>query len=368
MEKKPFMTRTDLVKKWETQEGANEYKTMMRKNNLSPSEYDNNYLDTVNSYASEGIDLTSNRGWQRYLADADKAKNAPKYDFNSNGKDDWWEYVWGWIKGTDRANAAMNPNDSWKDEQRAEFGDLYLNSIDDARAYAKKINNEINVQNEENAVGQIQKEATNNIFSGALHSLGAVLTSPLQGLDYLSDVVQVIRGQDTADGTLSLGEYSRAVTDAMSDHINDFTGTFGENVPLIGGQGLGDAYEWGIKAAGSAVAGMVFGDLGTIASYFGQGASKAMRSALDSGANEWTAAIYGAAVGAVEAAMEQLGPEAFGYNKDIFAFSVDEIIKDKLGWMGAQVLEESVTKAAQELIDLVFYGEDSNLIRAMSGK
>ena len=116
--------------------------------------------------------------------------------------------------------------------------------------------------------------------------------------DFLYDMALVSAGREIApDGYITPFEYSQAVTGGISQDLNETYGTLNENIPVIGGKGWGDAYGLGTSIAQSAVSGLTLGSVGTLVSYFGQGAAAGVDEALARGASEEQAVGYGLALG-----------------------------------------------------------------------
>ena len=322
-------------------------------------------------------------GWQKYLADTEASKQAEKkvlkYDLNEDGKEAWWEKALGRLGESGysadttlpmaNTTQAINdlrttglpdyttPEDDWNDEQRNIFGYLYSTNPDEASKYAEYLNTEAK---EKEALQKIKDSATDNFWAGAAHTAGAIATAPLGLADFLNDLVMANAGVSNTqyDGTVSPFEYSQAVTGGISEHLNENYGTIDESIPIIGGKGWGDVYGLGTSIAQSAVSGYTMGGLGTLVSYFGQGAASGVDDALSRGASEEQAVLYGALQGLAEGVAESIGIDNLFKLGASPARSV--IIKNILKQAGAEGLEEGLTSIMSNAIDNVVMGDQSN--------
>ena len=261
------------------------------------------------------------QGWEKYLADV-KASESEK------GEEKFWDKIGRYLSeggvvtdtslpmGTTTAaiNSLRNdtgfqrPQDDWSEEQKRIFGYLYQTSPTEAYNYATITNNQNKMASEEEALKKIAESATSNFGAGLAHTLGAIATAPLGLADYLSDLANANAGRPiTSDGFVSPFEYSQAVTEGITTHLNEMSGTINENVWMLGGKGLGDLYGLGTSIAQSMATGYTMGSTGTLIAYFGQGAASGVDEALARGANDGQALLYGTALGVFEGLAEMVG-------------------------------------------------------------
>lgn len=206
-------------------------------------------------------------------------------------------------------NSYREPNDKWTDEQWNEFGYLYAESPSKAFAYAEQINRLITDQEESAARERIGANASKNVGTGVLNTLGAIATAPLGLADYLDNLVEYsARGTITNDGVLSPFEYSQAATSGIADKLNSY-GTIDEDKFMIGGKGWGDVYSLGVSAANSLVSAYTLGGTGTLVNFIGQGGASGVDEALERGANPGQALLYGSIVGAAEGLTESINAD-----------------------------------------------------------
>ena len=314
------------------------------------------------------------QGWQKYLAD----QEASKQEVVAEEEDEkWWEKIGRWFGSGGAVDTSLpmgttsqvihsvrdtglpdytTPQDDWTDEQRNIYGYLYITKPDEASKYAEYLNTEFK---EEEEIKEIQASATSSLGAGAAHTLGAIATAPLGLADFLNDLVLANAGVSNTqyDGIVSPFEYSQAVTGGVSEHLNEY-GTIDESIPIIGGKGLGDLYGLGTSIAQSAVSGYTLGGVGTLVSYFGQGAASGVDDALSRGASEDQALLYGTVLGVAEGLAEQIGID------NLFKLgaspTVKVAIKNILKQAGAEGLEEGLTSVISNIADNAIMQDQSN--------
>ena len=335
----------------------------------------------------ENIDAEkASQGWHKYLADEETAKNAPKHDVNGDGKEAWWETALGlfsdvgYSADTTLPTAGVTqtihdlrndeyynkrPEKDWTEEQKNAFGQLYLESPALAYMFAEDTNNRNAKKKEEDALKKIAESATSNFGAGLGHTIGAIATAPLGMADFFGDLAMANAGREIApDGNVSPFEYSQAVTGGITEHLNEMSGTLNDNIPIIGGKGLGDFYGLGTSIAQSMASAYTFGPGGTLVAYFGQGAASAMDDALARGVSDWQAALYGTALGAFEGIAESIGIDnlfKLGASTTIKGF-----LKNVLKQAGAEGMEEGLTALLSNIADNAIMQDKSNFNRLVA--
>lgn len=202
------------------------------------------------------------------------------------------------------------PQGDWSDEERRVLGGYYSTDPQKALDYVVRKNNEKAKAEQAKTEAGIQGYATTNLGTGTLSTAGAILAAPFGLADYLDDVTDKLAGRPIIEeGMVTPFEFSQAVTGGISTHLNEMSGTLNENIPVIGGKGLGDLYGLGTSVAQSAASAYTMGSLGTLVSYFGQGAAAGVDDALSRGATDDQALFYGLVLGAAEGISENIGAE-----------------------------------------------------------
>jgi hypothetical protein len=310
-----------------------------------------------------------NEGYNKYLEDM-KASTTDKED------EKWWETLGRYLSGSTpdtslpmatasqaasdiRADDSYRkPGEDWSVQQKSKFGELYLADPEAAYKYAEQANSENNKRKEESEANKIKESATENFGSGLGHTIGAIATAPLGAADYLKDLIYASEGRDiTSDGTISPFEYSQAVTGGISEHFNEKGGTLDEDILIIGGKGWGDVYGLGTSIAQSMASAYTLGGVGTLISYFGQGAAAGVDDALSRGATDEQALLYGTAVGAFEGVAEKMGID--NLFKLGSASTVKGLLKNILQQAKAEGLEEGFTSLFSNIADNIIMQDKS---------
>ena len=348
----------------------------------SDMEYDSWHksMQTEEDYKKyfEGVDTTkATQGWQKYLEDEEAKRNVLKYDLNKDGKEAWWEKVLGRL-GQGNVDTSMpmagysqvlqdiendesyrRPGDEWTEEQRNAFGNLYIESPDLAYAFAEQTNKRNNKAKEEAAIKKIQESATSGFGSGFLNTVGAIVSAPLALADVLQDAAYVNAGREIGpDGLVSPFEYSQAVTGGISTHLNEKGGTLDADIPIIGGKGWGDVYGLGTSIAQSMASAYTLGSVGTLVSYFGQGAAAGVDDAIARGATGEQALLYGAALGTFEGVAEMIGID--NLFKLGSSSTIKGLIKNIIKQAGAEGAEEGLTSVLSNIADAIVMQDKSN--------
>ena len=251
------------------------------------------------------------------------------------------------------------PTSEWSEDQRRVYDYLRIyGKAGEASEYAISVNNSINQAEKDAYTAAIENFATDNFFSGAASTAGAILSAPLGLADYLADIVEMnARGTITTTGEVSPFEFSQTVTSGISQELNEF-GTINEDIPIIGGKGWGDVYGLGTSIAQSALAAYTGGSGQALVTFFGSAAASATDDALSRGATEEQALMYGTAAGLAEALAEQVGVEKL---LNIGAsYTVKELIVNIAKQAGSEAIEELLTSLANNISDNLILQDNSN--------
>ena len=309
------------------------------------------------------------KGWEQYLADEAKANE------NESKTPAWLEVInRGFVTANDNpVNMAFNnvvydyrkddsykkTSEQWSEEQKRVFGALWLSDKTEAENYAIETNNAINQAIKDGKVKDIENSATSSFGAGFGHTLGAILTSATGLADIMNNFAEyAARGTITTDSFVTPFEYSQAVTGGISNKLNEMSGTLNDDIPIIGGKGLGDAYGIGTSIVQSAFSAYAFGSTGTLINYFGSGAASAVDDALARGASEEEALGFGVLNGLAEGI-----PEMFGVD-NLFKLGASNTLKsffiNVLKQAGAEGLEEGATSLINAFADNLIMGDKSN--------
>ena len=335
---------------------------------LDSHKYD--YVKNSTDYAN-----TSASGWETYLSDDEKKKQEALY-----GKEDekWYEKIGRWLgsggavdttlplSGTTQVThdlrndtSYMKPANNWTDEQKAIYGYLYATDKGAASAYAQSTTEANNQAEKEQKLAAIEEWSTKNGFNSAVATLASIALMPMSLADTLDALVQYnARGFVMSSADPMPGEISNAITGAISTTLNEKGGTLNENIPVIGGKGLGDAYQLGVSIANSMLSAYTQGAVGTYVVFFGSASASGMHEAKKRGATDEQAITYGVLSGLAEAAGEAFSVDnllSIAGAKEISNFFLD-ILKQA----GIEASEEGVTTLLNNFADQLVMGDKSN--------
>lgn len=267
--------------------------------------------------------------------------------------------------------------DDWTEEQRRDFGYYYAQDKDRALEYAIQVNDLLKTQ-----AKQIQKEAaagkaTDNLLSGAWETAKAIGAGTLGIGEYIMDAAEMAgRGRITEKSDrISPTEYYEAVTGSIGEKLNEDYGTINENVPILGGRGLGDLYGIGTSVARSMATGHLLGGIGkaagltaegigaftkagTLMSYFGSAAAAGIDEVRARGGTDSQALALGTLEGMAEAFAEMAGMDnlfKLGTASTFRGFATNMM---KQG--AAEGMEEALTSILNTISDEVIMGELGN--------
>ena len=308
-------------------------------------------------------------GWQAYTSEKEKQQSEEE-------EKSWFEKAIAMIGGSSdstlpganitqvmdsysKDTSYKEPTDQWNDDLRNAFGYLYSKDPEEAGKFAEEINNQLNAQEKEEQKKKVQESATDSLWGVATHTAGALLTAPLGLADHLSDIAEYnARGTITEKAGMTPFEYSQAVTSGVSEHLNEEYGTLNEDIPVIGGKGLGDAYGLTTSIVQSAIAGKTVGQFGTLIQFFGSAAASGIDEAKQRGATDEQALIYGTLVGAAEGAAEMIGVDNL-LNIGSSA-TMREVLVNVAKQGVAEGLEEGITSVLNNFADQLTMGDMSN--------
>ena len=329
-----------------------------------------NLLSTAEDFADR-----SAAGWETYLADEEKKAQATA---KAQEEEKWYEKIARWygnagysdttlpmgnsgqiIDNLRNDTSSSYPSSSWSDEQRNIYGYLYSTDRTEAYNYANYANEANNKAENEEKITAIENWATKNGFNGAVATLASIALMPFSLADTMSMLTEYnATGSVSTSATPLPGQISNAITGAISNVLNEKSGTLNENIAVIGGKGLGDVYQLGTSIANSMITGYTQGVLGTYMVFFGSASASGIYDAKERGATDDQALVFGIANGLAEAAGEAfsvehlLGMAGVGELKNFFV----EVLKQA----GIEAFEEGTTTFINNLADQFVMGDKSN--------
>ena len=275
-------------------------------------------LATIQKETAMASDPKNMDGYNQYIA-----------DYEAREKEDeipWWQkaIIAAGTASDNPVNQTINtvvankrddkswqlPEGDWTDDEKRVLGGYFFTDPDKAIDYVVKKNNEKAKGEQAKTEKEIQDSATSTAVGGVGHFLGSIATAPFALADYLDDVTDKAAGRPIIEESfVTPFEYSQAVSSGQTTYLNEVSGTLNENIPVIGGKGLGDVVGLGRSVLQSAASAYTLGGVGTLISYFGQGAAAGVDDALSRGATDEQALTYGLVLGAAEGVSEMIGAE-----------------------------------------------------------
>lgn len=297
------------------------------------------------------------KGYQKYLADVDSniPNWAKKHDPPQGNR--YAQIVandYNTFTNVDTSLASVGEN--WSDEEKARFGLEYLNNgKESARNYAITVNEAYKKKEAESKNKTIADFATKNVGTGALASVGSVLTAPTALIDYLDQLGEnALYGRPVEHGVTAFTA-GQTATEAISKKLNEY-GTINDDVFMLGGKGWGDVYNLGMSIANSTASAATLGGIGTLVNFFGQSASRAYSDAYARGASSGQAILYSVLMGAAEAIPEMISADKLlGIGKE----ATKSLFKQVLSQAGEEAGEETTTALLELVIDKMVFGENS---------
>ena len=319
-------------------------------------------------------------GWEKYLAAREAQQQRQK---EARESESFWDKLGRWLGPTGAVDTSiplgnapeithnlskdtsyLNPNDNWTEDQKAVYGYLYDGGFGTAE-YAQLTNEGNNQAENAEKIAAIEKWATQNGWTMAASTLGAIATMPLSLADTLSALTEYnARGFVSTSAAPLPGQVSNAITGAISATLNgvDEEGVahkvLNENLPVIGGKGWGDAYQLATSIANSMLTANTQGPLGTYMVFFGSASSSGIYDAKRRGATDSQAITLGILNGLAEAA-----GEAFSAEKLLSLAGVKELKKffaNILLQAGIEASEEGVTTLLNTFADKWAMKDKSN--------
>ena len=250
------------------------------------------------------------------------------------------------------------PAENWTEDQRNTYGYLYSINPEAASDFAVKTSENYRRAENQQKLGAIQEWATKNGKNTTAGTVAAIAMMPLSLADTLNALTEYnARGTISTPSSPTPGQISEAITGSVGQSLNEKHGTISEKIPVIGGKGLGDAYQLGTSIANSLLSAYTQGSVGTDILFFGSAASSSMYSAKDRGATDEQAIKLGVLSGLAEAAGEHFSIEGLiGMSE---ANTMKAFFGNVLKQSGIEASEEGFTTLMNNFADQLIMGKDS---------
>ncbi len=252
-----------------------------------------------------GFAKTAKSGYQQYLENQAAAAE------DKRKTQEWLSRPHPGVSGMEMAALGLatddtykQPDERWTQEQRDVYGVLYRQDKKKAEQFAIDTNNAYNSAEQEQQREDAAAFAREHPVLSTAGSLFAGATG-LGMADFLgSGIEKFARGTITQKGFVSPHQAAETATGEISQNLNDQYGTISEDIPVLGGHGLGDAYQLMNSIITSAATANTVGPLGTDIIFFGNAAASAMYDAKKRNATDEESLLMGLISGTAEAAGE----------------------------------------------------------------
>lgn len=199
-----------------------------------------------------------------------------------------------------------------------------------------------------------------------LSSLGSVAVSPMQGLDYLSLLLNNLGHNSTKD----LSSYEPLDTSAMdaTNYVGTVRGTVGQKVQQsfdseTAGKVASFLYQTGMSVVDSAAMVAAFGPGATVF-MGGSAAAGQAKDVLERGGTNRQALLSGLAAGAAEVVFEKFSVDNLLAEKSVG--SLKDLLRETVKQAGVEASEEMLTEIANILSDAAIMGGMSSFAASVS--
>lgn len=266
------------------------------------------------------------------------------------------------------------PYGEWSEDELNTYYYLFNQDREKAANYALEVNRNHLLTQRYDAMKRQQDWAHDNAYTGgALVGTGSkVLTSPAAFWDWLGSGVQYLNtGTVMPRADLSPRDYANAWSGGAAARMNEDVGTLPEDWWVIGGKGLGDAYQFGnsvleslawrklSKAIAAAGGPEWLGGVLTNVGFFGNAADQTTQDALARGASSEQAMVIGIWAGAAEALGETVSIEHLIHMDDPTA--AKKLIWNVLKQSGIEASEEALTTIVNTYGEMLVMGDKSEI-------
>lgn len=259
------------------------------------------------------------------------------------------------------------------DEERGIFNYLYNTQGEKtANDYLDRLEYELNDRGMEQLVLDYQEYAREHPVASTVGASftnlfgGAVGTADVIGQN-IANVGRRIMGEETVpidyntpaqQGTVM----TNTIRSTIAGDLNNNYGTLNENIPIVGGLGLGDVYQLGTSMIDSTAVALTAGSAGT-ALLGSAAASSAMQDAAERGLSDRQVLFTGISSGIAEALFEKVSIENLLSPKN--GATIGQAIKNTLKQAGVEASEETFTTIANTVTDNIINGNKSEFSQSV---
>lgn len=251
------------------------------------------------------------------------------------------------------------PDGSFTKEQQDTWCYLYMRSPEEAYEYAIEIYRNNKNQTRAERMKEFQDWAGQNVLTGTAATAYNLVFWPTALWDVAGNLAEYANtGLVMPRDDLSPSDWGDAMQAGVTDSLNNWSGTLPEDWAIIGGKGLGDAYQLGMSIAQSMEAARAGGGVANVL-FFGTAAKHGTEEALARGASDGQALVYGMLCGAAEVLGETISIEHLVHMKD--PATAMRLLKNVLKQGGIEASEEAFTTLLTTAADAIVMGDKSAL-------
>lgn len=265
---------------------------------------------------------------------------------------EWWQKL-AYAMATPFGRAAIGysendpyarPTEDWSEEElKLYYAITSQRGEEEAASYAREVNNSIGEKSKAEKLQPITEKTLGaetlgrKLGTDAAALAGQVAAMPGRLFSWADKMAQTIGTGETAaeSGYVSLADRADTRMSAVSERQNRDYGTVKEDIPVIGGKGIGDLTQVLGSVLPSIVSGNLIGEAGTLLLFFGSAADSGYDEAIERGASADQAAWYSILTGAAEVAGEKI--------------SLENLLSGNVsGKMWAEVLKQAGIEGSEE--------------------
>lgn len=350
--------------------------------NAGPAKYSEEEIAAAKAKVEEAQrafgQTTSNDGSQTEKAEAYARLETARQELErmqtgSKGTQEreWWQKL-AYAMATPFGQAAIGysendpyarPTEDWSEEElKLYYAITSQRGEEEAASYAREVNNSIGEKSKAEKLQPITEKTLGaetlgrKLGTDAAAFAGQVAAMPGRLFSWADKMAQTIGTGETAaeSGYVSLADRADARMSAVSERQNRDYGTVNEDIPVIGGKGIGDLTQVLGSVLPSIVSGNLIGEAGTLLLFFGSAADSGYDEAIERGASAGQAAWYSILTGAAEVAGEKISLENL-LSGNISGSMWKEILKQA----GIEGSEEGFTTLLNTLSDALIMQDKS---------
>ena len=243
-----------------------------------------------------------------------------------------------------------------KEEEKKNFYYLIGKGYD---SLAVQYVNDMALDRRRTKMAEAEEWAGTNAGTQILAFLQQGILFPVAGYDLAAGYIKsAVSGLDV-DPNLGPAAIKDALNSGVAKAWDEWSGTLPDNLPVLGGKGLGTVYQMGVSTGESYGSAAAMGPYATI--FMGlSAASSAYNEAVMNGASPEQALVQGAAQGVAEALYEKISIGRWLDGKDY-----GSIVKNALVQGGVEASEEMLTSITNAITDRLIMQDKSAFNRSI---